>query len=426
MLRGTVCTFLLSAAWLGAQRAPAPPGPEALVRAALERNRELIALRERVNEARGLLRQAGVRPAPAVEIETLTGRPLGSQGEQEFSAGISYSIETAGKRSRRQEVAGSGVELAQAELDDRVRELSFEIRSRYNDAGADQERAAVLSRLRDVSRDVLRLTEARIAEGDAAALERDLLATELNRSEAQRELFLGRAVAAVVELIALAGLDDGASVPVPGIAMPSGAPPALAELKSLAAARRPDLRIARLIERQGGAEIRLVQAEGRPDVTLAARYGHARTSFEQFGTDGAGRPVPIRDRDNTLAFGVSVPLFNSRRIQGSLEAATARAAAARLRRQHMERTIGLEVEAAWRRWDSARRTAGLLEGGVLGQAGKNLAVIRQAYELGQLRMLDVLNEQRRLIDIEMAYIDARAQVAQAAAELERAAGGRQW
>jgi cobalt-zinc-cadmium efflux system outer membrane protein len=38
-------------------------------------------------------------------------------------------------------------------------------------------------------------------------------------------------------------------------------------------------------------------------------------------------------------------------------------------------------------------------------------------------LLDVLNEQRRLLDTELGYIEARAGLARAEAELERAVGG---
>jgi cobalt-zinc-cadmium efflux system outer membrane protein len=50
-------------------------------------------------------------------------------------------------------------------------------------------------------------------------------------------------------------------------------------------------------------------------------------------------------------------------------------------------------------------------------------VIRQAYYLGQLRLLDVLAEQRRFLEIQLSYIDAEAELARSHAELERAAGG---
>ena len=50
-------------------------------------------------------------------------------------------------------------------------------------------------------------------------------------------------------------------------------------------------------------------------------------------------------------------------------------------------------------------------------------MIRQAYALGQLRLLDVLNEQRRLIDTRIGYIEAEVGVRRAVIELEQAVGG---
>jgi len=60
---------------------------------------------------------------------------------------------------------------------------------------------------------------------------------------------------------------------------------------------------------------------------------------------------------------------------------------------------------------------------VLQQSEQNLAVIRESYSLGQLRLLDVLNEQRRLIETQLGYIDAESELFQSVTELERAVGG---
>ena len=60
---------------------------------------------------------------------------------------------------------------------------------------------------------------------------------------------------------------------------------------------------------------------------------------------------------------------------------------------------------------------------VLSQSERNLAVARQAYPLGPLRILDVLHEQRRLIETHLAYLDAQSELFQSFAELERSVGG---
>ncbi len=112
-----------------------------------------------------------------------------------------------------------------------------------------------------------------------------------------------------------------------------------------------------------------------------------------------------------------------RKNLGNIEAAAARAVGSRTLRQHLEASIPLEVEAAWQHWDAAAESLQILDTGVLRQSEKNLDVIRQAYALGQLRLLDVLNEQRRLIDTQMAYIDAESDVRRGLIEMERAVGG---
>jgi cobalt-zinc-cadmium efflux system outer membrane protein len=397
---------------------------EDLVRASMARNRSILALRQRVAQAQGLARQAGVRPAPTVEAEGASGRPFGSVGEEQFSAAFVQRVETFGKRKSRLSVADVSVALAEAEVDERSIQLAYEIETGYLSVVYERERIAVLDRVAESLRESRRLTDARVREGDAAALEAQLLSVEQSRADAQRADATGRLMAAELDLRRLTGL--AATDTLPTIGPPTGgkAPLSFEELISRAKEKRTDLRSARLLEQQGDAEITVAKAEGRPDVTFSARYAHNSTRLDnQYGFTAAGVLTPLRERYNTLNIGVSVPLTTQRRSQGAIEAAVAGAASARLRREYLESSIPLEVESAYERWTAAMRTRDMLRDGVVGQSTKNLAVVREAYQLGQLRLLDVLNEQRRLTDTELSYLDARVGVARALADLERATGG---
>jgi cobalt-zinc-cadmium efflux system outer membrane protein len=389
----------------------------------LERNRDLIAARQRLAEAQGLLRQAGIRLAPTLEITTSTGRPLGTPGESEYSAGYFYPIETGGKRQKRVDVAQLNLGLAEAEVAERSRQLAFEVRRRAGDLFAAQRKQEAVERQLGINRESVRISAVRVEQGDAAPLEHQLLTTELARVEAQSETFRGRAAAAVLEVQQAVGFESPAlHFNEAEVAIPPAT--ALKDFQQQALKNRPDLRAARLLEEQGAAEVALAQSQAKPDVTVSARYAHRNSFFdEQFVLSAAGTATQLRDRDNIVTFGVSVPLFTQRRNQGNVEAATARERAARLRREYLEITVPLEVEAAYQRWTAAQRALALYERGVVNQSEKNLAVIRQAYTLGQLRVLDVLAEQRRLIDTQLAYIDAQTELKQAIAELMRAVGG---
>lgn len=395
-----------------------------LVRAALERNRDFLATQQRLTEAQGLLRQAGVRLAPALEINTTTGRPLGTRGEEQYEVGYFHPIETAGKRDKRIAVVEKTVALAQAEVDERARQLKFEVTKAYFEALAARRKQATIERLLTVDRESYRVTNVRVEEGDAAPLERQLLATEMARVEAQVATFAGRAEAAIVDLRRIVGLPSTDEIAVPTDFTLSIEDRSLGQWQERALTQRADLRAARLSEDQTLAEVTLERAQGVPNVTASVRYARRNSLFDdQLALSPAGVPVNLRDRDNVLTFGVAIPLFSGRRNRGNIEAATARENAAHLRREFLESTIPAEVEAAYRRVTAAQRTLDLFERGVIAQSERNLTVIREAYTLGQLRVLDVLNEQRRLIDTELAYIDAQSDFAQALAELERTTGG---
>ena len=396
-----------------------------LIQQAFEKNREILAAQQRVAEARGLLRQAGVRPVPTVESNAGSGRPLGTQGEEEFSLGYFLPIETGGKRPKRLMVAVKGLELAEAELAERKRQLAYDIKTRYIDAVSSQRKVEAIDRIVSINRESYRLVDARVQRDDAAPLERQLLLVELNRTEAQRAATTGQAQSAQFELRRTVAIN--ASGPV--MALANAAPPpslaaSLDEIRLRALEMRPDLRAVRTLSSQSDAELELAEALGRADLTVFAQYSRRHSQFEDpLRTTGSGSPLLLQDRDNILTLGISIPLQTRKRNQGNVEAAVARQNAAKLRREHLELTIPIEVDAAWQRYQAARNTVAILNRGVLDESEKNLSVIRQAYDLGQLRLLDVLNEQRRLLETQLSYIDAQADLARSLAELERAAGG---
>jgi cobalt-zinc-cadmium efflux system outer membrane protein len=396
---------------------------EDMVRSALERNQEFLAARERVAEAEALLRQAGVRPAPTLEVEAATGAVLGSRGESEYSAAYFYPIETSGKRAKRLTVAEKSLALAQADIKERERQLRFDVKTHFINAALQNLKAAVIANLAPLNDENYRLTVRRVELGDAAPLEQQLLLADINRTRAQQNLIRAESEAALAELRAVVGAADAEPG---GVRSDFGLPSQISDLKTLqetAIKQRGDLQILRLLEEQALAEREAAAAEGRPDLTISARYTRGNSGFDQFGFSESGALAPIRDTDNILTFGVSIPLFTRDRVRGTTQAAESRQVQQHLRREHLARTIPQEVEAAYRRWEGAMRSLEILQTGVIDPSEKNLEVIREAYRLGQMRLLDVLNEQRHLVDLRLAYVEAQSEAARALTDLERAVGG---
>jgi cobalt-zinc-cadmium efflux system outer membrane protein len=415
--------LLFPALVVGAQQTPSMLSTvDDLVRAGIANNKELAAVRERIAEAKGLTRQAGVRPAPTLGLDGATGKPLGTIGEEQYGAEYSQLVETFGKRGKRIRVAEFSVGITEADFQQRSTQLAYEITAAYAEVSAERHKLKLLTDLIGLNQDTLRLTEARVKEGDVGPLEASLLKVEISRAEVSRRSAQGRLASAELELRRLVGLDQ--ATPIPDADTPAPAPIDLDALKREALENRSDLRTARFEEKQEAAGIDLAKAEAKPDVTLSAGYTRQDNQFDGlFGLNSSGALSPIRDSVDILSFGVSIPLRTSRSGAGNVQAATARSSGARLRREYLERNIPLEVEAAYQRWRTASDSLQMLRSGVLDPSTSNLSVIREAYKLGQLRLLDVLNEQRRLVDTQLVYIDAQADATRTWAEVERAAGG---
>lgn len=394
-----------------------------LVEAALTRNREFLVAQQRVHEAEGLLTQARVGIADNLQVIGAAGQAFGKIGDDDLTATYSHTFETFGKRSRRVAVARKEIALARAEVEERRRNLVFDVKARYADAAAEQLKLAVIDRLSKVNQDYLRLIEARVEKGDAAPLEADLLRVELNRDRSRRALTEGRAQSAFLHL--KAALDrplNGSRLISPSLSVPSFSDD-LPFLRSLARERRPDLRIVQLAVEQAQEQVALAKVQTKPNLTLSGQYSHSDTAYDPFGLTPGGALVPIRDHVDALGLGVSIPLTRGRRNRGNIEAAAAGQTGAQLRSDYLANVVPAQVEGAYQRWKSAQKAAGIFTQGVIQQSEKNVAVIRQAYNLGELRLIDVLNEQRRLLDTELSYIDTQADMFRAYAELEKAVGG---
>jgi cobalt-zinc-cadmium efflux system outer membrane protein len=390
-----------------------------LIRRAHSSNADLAAARLDLDRARARLRQAGLRANPTVDFEHTTGSLTGSEGERETSVGFSLPLELNGQRQRRLDLAKAELEAAEAEIADRERRLVAEIRAAYAEALAAVRELEITEGLNNLDTQTVRIVEARVSEGESAPIELNLLRAEVDRLKSRRALVEGRLQSALQRLKPLAGIPpDEPLLLKENLAAPefSKPPASVEEALDIALRQRPDLRLARLIERVAEAGYGLARAQGRPDVTAFTRYSRSRSVFDE-------TPVgAIRDLDNTLSFGVSVniPLFN--RNQGAKAEAAAAIAQAQRRREFAEQVVRADVASAFSRYEAAQSAAAIFEQGVLARSTQNIRSIRGAYELGAFRMTELLAEQRRLMDSEREYTEALAERYKALADLLSAMG----
>lgn len=401
---------------------PAGMGLEQLVESAMTRNGELVATRQRTVQAQGLLRQAGLRPNPVFETEYTSGSPTGSPGEREFSLGYAHTFELGNKRGRRVEVATLDVDITQLEIRDRERVIRAEVLERYIAAMSAIRNFEAVAQQREVAEQGLGVTRRRVAEGESPRVEEMVLQADVGRLEAERLVLESEVHQAMLLLKVVAGFDeaqalrlrpDGDRVPVTT---------SLDEAIAVGLAARPDLLALRKDEQRSAAEVQLAQSEKTPDLAGLIRYTDARTQFDYFGLNGAGALTPLKDHDRLLTAGLSITLPLLHRNQGQIQAATARQAAATIRREFMERTIRAEIAGAFARYRAAQRAVEVFQKLVIGPSEQSVTVLRASYAAGEVQLFDVVAEQRRFIDTQKAYTEAIRQEALARVALERAVG----
>jgi cobalt-zinc-cadmium efflux system outer membrane protein len=398
-------------------------GIDRLVDLAFSQNADLLATRQRLNEAQGLLRQSAFRTNPAIEASYGDGAPVGSGPNlREFSLGYSHVFELGGKRQRRIEVSEWGLKLAAFEIADRERQIRADVKSRYGEALAAIRNLQFTEELLGLNQETYEITRARVQQGESPSVDQGLLQVDVGRLESDRTLMENQVLRNVLAIKPLVGMQLDQELPLQGSLQSWQTTLTLTEALARAESTRPDLGASRIEQSLRNSEVRSSKAEAVPNLVGSVRYTRSNDLFDQYGLNRAGSVVPIRDLDKMLTVGVSIVLPLRNRNQGIIQAAEARTASAQLRSQYLQQVVAQEVTSAYRRFEAAKRARSVFEGSVLDRSQENVRIIRAAYTAGELRLFDVLNEQRRLVDTQRAYTDVLREYFLSVVELERSIG----
>ena len=385
---------------------------------ALAHNGDLLATRKEIEAAQALVKQAGLRPNPKLDVE---GSRQISGKDNSIMASASLPLELGGRRAARIAVAQRELELREHELENRERLLAAEVRMTFGEALAQALKLAFTEELLANNQRGYDLIAARVSEGAAAPLEQNMVLVELNRLRSLRENVAGKLEVLLFELRNLMGMPPEEPLRLRGdFSNLIDQPPPLALETERALHERPDLLVARTMETLGTARIAQARAAGRLDAGVMAGYERMNSSFPVFGINDQGQLQPVQDVFHFLKFGVSLDLPVRNKNQGAIEAAVVETAAARQRREFAELTVRREVAVAYAKYERAARAMEIFRTGVRDQAKANLDVVRQTYELGSKSLLDFIAEQRRFIELETDFIEAQLATYAARVEIERA------
>ena len=396
---------------------PAGLTAEKLAEEAFTRSRELLAARQTLAIAKGRMLQAGLRPNPTIDVEQTSDYLTGRSGEGNTVVGTTQVFELGGKRSKRVAVAQLEYDRAVAEVRALERQIAAEIRSAYAQALAAARQLDIAERLIALDQELARVTEARLREGDVAPLDLNLVRVEVDRLRAQSVQSRADLEVQFVTLRTLAGFDlTEALTLAPALERPPLVGMTLSAATEIALRERVDLQAARIAEELGDARIKLAESQRTPNLAASVRYSRSRSVFDEtpIGT--------LNDIDHLLTVGVSIEIPIRNRNQGEIAAAVGKKTQAKYRREFVEAIVKRDVALALNRCAAAAQSLAIYGGQVLPRAEENLRTIRAAYGFGEMPVMDVIAEQRRLVENQTQYNAALRDYYTSLAELERALG----
>lgn len=374
---------------------------EDAVRIAAKRNPSIKAARNEVEMLEADMVTAGKRLNPAFTFENENYPYFSSNrgpffSNQETTARMDYEIETRGRRRLRTETARRAVEVQESVYADRLRQLRLEVQRALYRVVLAKANLEVARSVLEHTDEVIDLNQVRFEQGAISELELKRIEVERLRfldDVFQSELAMRNAKSTLLGLLNASDLgqdiDVAGSLPVADEAAETGLPPRapLAELRRVAMENRPDLAAAIIEERRADSQARLQSAIRAPNITAGGGYK---------------RNGP----DNSLVFGVTVPLKIFDRNQGGiLRAQAERNRAANLAAVVRSR-IELDIQKAYNAVDINRQRVDYIKTRHLRKAEDASTVTLAAYRLGAVPLMDYLDAQRGYRDTVRIYNQA--------------------
>ncbi|MGE0813839.1 MAG: TolC family protein [Vicinamibacterales bacterium] len=391
-----------------------PTGPPVvladLVAEALARNPELAALRRQADVVRQRPAQARALDAPMAEAQ-IWQWPINSINPADttmYMFMVTQTLPGRGKRQLRAAVADQDVALADSDIVVRAREIVDATKQAY--AALFIARKAIQLHLDSIGllRQIADVAQVKYATGRIS--QQDVLkpVVELSRHHADVITFDEQARLASARLNVL--LNRPPDAPIGPLVDPPLGPalPATADLQRMALDRHPELLRARTGVARAEAALAVARSDEKPDFLVQGGYMLAPRM-----TDGWSARV-----------GITWPKapWSRGRIDARVAEETNAVQTARARAETLENAIRLGVQEAYVRARSAQDRAALLRTSIVPQSQQTLDVSRVAYQADRVDFQTLIDNERVVLAVNLDYVRALSDLAQALADLERAVG----
>jgi len=386
---------------------------DAAVNDALQNNRELVAARVRVEEAKARLQQAGLWPNPELELNGRFDSAFSTDGQHTFGVGVSQPFSVSGRIAAQKGVARVDIERSLAEIAEMERRITGDARRTFTELLATDEHIKLQKFLIGLNGELL--TAIRLAMATGQVSEKDVNAIQISLQQGQqREKVLEiQRRSRTLELNKLMGQPPTNDFVTVGRMDLQALPDPTAFTMEKALERRPDFALAQYDVKAARSEQRLAKAERFEDWRIGAGYER-----EQSIVDGA----PPQKADQFIGLKLSVPLPLFDRKQGRIRETIALEDRSRKSVEALKLQIEQELADALNR---VKTLAPLLESyqtGILKKAEDNVKLVENGYRQGQVSIVEVIQTRQQFAELKSSYIETLRDYQLAVIDLEITSG----
>ncbi|MCZ6685575.1 MAG: TolC family protein [Candidatus Dadabacteria bacterium] len=365
---------------------------------AIRENRDLIAARIQIEEARGRLKQAGLYPNPELESDFGIDTIFANDGERSFSVGINQPIPLSGRIGAQKKVASVDIKRTHADLTNIQRILARDVRLSFIELLTIEKQLKLQETLINLNSELLKGIDMGIKEGLASQQDLNAVAIALQQARQEKEVLIAQRKSNILKINNLLGKQPTFNF------IPQGelAYEAVNDLNNYnietAFAQRPDLKFAKLDVELAEADLKLAKALRFEDIKAGVFYGNDRLVLDS----PVGR---LTDSDQLIGFKVTVPLPIFDRKQGLVAEAQAREKRAEENVEALKLTISQEVSDALNRVTTLSDLLETYQTGILKTAEDNVILVEDGFKQGLVAIVDVIQSRQQFAALTSSYIN---------------------
>lgn len=384
---------------------------EAVEQMALENSPEVAVARRRVAMAEAHVPVAGALDDPMAMYRgwgVPLKRPWDYNAAQNMFS-VSQTFPGGDKRALRTNVARSDVDEAKARLDAVRLDVRVRVRKAFFDLLLVEDETRIHEQHVGIAQQAIEAARIKYAVGNVP--QQDVLRAQVAMTQlAEHSIHFDRdADVARVRLNTLLGRRPDAPLTVKGEHAVLEPLPSLEALEALAMTSRPDLVAARAAAERSHREQALAKKAYAPDFTVSAGY-MLMPSGQDF-------------RNSYMVEGtMNLPWLNRRKHEAEIAEATIKATEQDAELDALRNAAGGEIGEALAEAQASQKLALLYHDQLRPQAEATLQASVIAYENNKAEFLDLIDSQMRVIDLDLAWMQAVGDFDARLADLEKATG----